>query len=33
MPQALNYWVISGRQNMMMERISISARKKEEFSK
>ena len=33
MPQALNYWVISGRQNMMMERISISSRKKEEFSK
>ena len=28
MPQTLNYWAISGRQNMMAERISISSRKK-----
>lgn len=28
MPQALNYWAITGRQNMMAERISISSRKK-----
>ena len=28
MPQTLNYWAISGRQNMMTERISISSRKK-----
>jgi|LSQX01.2.fsa_nt_gb sodium pump decarboxylase gamma subunit len=28
MPQTLNYWAITGRQNMMAERISISSRKK-----
>ncbi|HNR64853.1 MAG TPA: OadG family protein [Atribacterota bacterium] len=30
-PQTLNYWAISGRQNMMTERISISSRKKGGF--